>query len=132
MWRNMTDEERKYWQLMVDDVYDQFVQAVAEGRGMEIAEVKKLADGRVFTGQQALDYGLVDQLGGLRDALESAKTKAGITGLASIKDLRRKTFFDELMSSQYGSNTDAVWRMLEYERANPARHLLEAPVPKVE
>jgi protease-4 len=132
MWRNMTEEERKYWQLMVDDVYDQFVQAVAEGRSMEVAEVKKLADGRVFTGQQALDFGLVDQLGGLRDALESAKRKAGITGLATIKDLRHKTFLDEIMSSQSGTKTDAMWRMLEYERANPARHLLEAPVPRVE
>jgi len=129
MFRPMAAPERQYLQSMVNDVYDQFVRAVAEGRKLDVAYVKKLADGRVFTGQQALQYKLVDELGGLRHAIEVAKKQAGIAGPAHVRELRRKSFFEEMMGSQYGAKGDVAWRMLEYERANPARHLLEAPMP---
>jgi len=132
MWRKMSPEERTYWQGMVDDVYDQFVQAVVAGRKMEEADVKKLADGRVFTGKQAKDNNLVDELGGLRTAIEAAKKLAGIKGRVQIKELRRKSFFEEFMGPSYRTKGDVVRRILEYERANPARHLLETPLPYVE
>ncbi|MCD5401165.1 S49 family peptidase, partial [candidate division NPL-UPA2 bacterium] len=77
-WRQMTEGERELLQELVDRVYQQFVTAVAQGRGMEIEEVKRLADGRVFTGEEALELGLIDQLGGLQEAIRVAAEKAGI------------------------------------------------------
>jgi protease-4 len=135
MWRKMTAQEREYWQKMVDDVWDQFVRDVAAGRkdkGLGVEEVKKLADGRVFTGQQAAECKLVDEVGDLRTAIEAAKKRAGIRGPAHIKELRRKSLLEEMTGPQYGSKADLMWRILQYERANPARHLLEAPVPYME
>jgi protease-4 len=135
MWRKMNEQERTYWQSMVDDVYEQFVEDVAAGRkdkGLNEGQLRRLADGRVFTGKQAFDNKLVDELGGLRTAVEAAKTRAGIKGAAHLKELRRKTFFEEMMGAQSGSKADLVWRMLQYERANPARHLLEAPLTPIQ
>jgi len=70
--RDMTAEERKLLQAMIDDSYAQFVTAVAEGRQMPLEKVKQLADGRIYTGRQAQEVGLVDKLGDLRDALDAA------------------------------------------------------------
>ncbi|MCD5397459.1 signal peptide peptidase SppA [candidate division NPL-UPA2 bacterium] len=77
-WRQMTEGERELLQELVNRVYLQFVTAVAHGRGMGIEEVKELADGRVFTGEEALELGLVDRLGGLQEAIRVAAEKAGI------------------------------------------------------
>ncbi|MBO4794371.1 MAG: signal peptide peptidase SppA, partial [Deltaproteobacteria bacterium] len=68
----LSAEERKLLQEMVDNVHSQFVRAVAEGRSMPEEKVRALADGRVFSGEQAKAVGLVDQLGGLQDAVEYA------------------------------------------------------------
>ncbi len=70
--RDMTAEERKLLQTLIDDSYDQFVTVVSEGRKMPIAEVKALSDGRIYTGRQAFDVKLVDKLGDLQDALDMA------------------------------------------------------------
>ncbi len=76
--RAMTPEEHKIMQDLIDDAYGQFVQAVADGRGMTVAQVKPLADGRVYSGTQALADHLVDQLGDSRDALALAAKLGGI------------------------------------------------------
>lgn len=76
--RDMTPEERRLLQGMIDDSYEQFVAAVAEGRKMPLEKVKELADGRIYTGRQALAVGLVDKLGDLQDALDAAGLMAGI------------------------------------------------------
>jgi protease-4 len=76
--RDMTPEERKLLQGLIDDSYEQFVAAVADGRKMTVDKVKLLADGRIFTGRQAKDIGLVDRLGDLQDALDDAGDLAGI------------------------------------------------------
>ena len=78
--RPMTEDEHKLLEDMLMDVYDQFVEAVAEGRGMPIKDVKKYSDGRVFSGRQALEYGFVDALGTQSDAIERAGALAGIKG----------------------------------------------------
>ncbi|MDA8243623.1 MAG: signal peptide peptidase SppA [Elusimicrobia bacterium] len=78
MSREMTPEERRLLQGMIDDSYDQFVTAVSEGRKMPVEKVKELADGRIFTGRQAIGNGLVDKLGDLRDALDLAGDAAGL------------------------------------------------------
>jgi protease-4 len=76
--RPMTPEERAILQGMVNNFYGQFVGIVAKGRNMPEDKVKKLADGRIYTGQEAKDLGLVDEVGYLEDALQSAMDMAGI------------------------------------------------------
>lgn len=76
--RPMTEEERQMLQGMIDNVQEQFVQAVSESRSLPVAEVRKIADGRIFSGQQAKEYGLVDQLGNFSDAVMLAAELAGI------------------------------------------------------
>ena len=73
-----SDAAREAMQRQVDDVYERFLQVVAEGRAMSRDEVHAVAQGRVWTGRQALGLGLVDELGGLRRAVELAKAEAGI------------------------------------------------------
>jgi protease IV len=76
--RAMTPVERRIMQTLIDDAYGQFVAAVAAGRHMSVAAVRKLADGRVYSGDQALANGLVDQLGDSHDALMLAAKLGGI------------------------------------------------------
>ena len=76
--RPMTAEEREMLQGMIDNVQDQFVQAVSESRSLPAPEVRKIADGRIFSGQQAKEYGLVDQLGNFSDAVILAADLAGM------------------------------------------------------
>ena len=78
--RDLTPEERAYIQGVIEDIYGHFVTAVAEGRKMKVEEVRKLADGKVFTGTQALQNHLVDRLGNLPDAIREAAKLAGIKG----------------------------------------------------
>jgi protease-4 len=78
--RPLEEAERRILQGMVDDIFEQFVAAVAVGRGLEPERVRELADGRVFTGRQAQELKLVDELGDLEDAIRLA---AGLAGLES-------------------------------------------------
>ena len=78
--RPMTPEDRQILQSLIDDVHSQFVAAVAQGRGMDLEKVKALADGRIYTGRQAKDAGLVDRLGNMQDAIDVAADLAGIQG----------------------------------------------------
>ena len=76
--RGLTNTERKTLQAWVDSFYDDFVSRVAESRGLSHAEVDRVAQGRVWTGAQALERKLVDRLGGFEDALAEAKRRAGL------------------------------------------------------
>jgi protease-4 len=76
--RALTDREKTIFQSWVSSFYDDFVSRVAEGRGLSKSEVDRVAQGRVWTGAQALERRLVDRLGGLEDALAEAKRRAGI------------------------------------------------------
>ncbi len=78
--RPLTREERRLFQEMIDSVHTQFVGAVAAGRGMDLRKVRELADGRIFSGEQARAVGLVDELGGLQDAIALAADRAGLPG----------------------------------------------------
>lgn len=82
--RHMTDKERKYFQELASDIHDQFIDAVSKSRSLERNDVVKYADGRVFSGRQALAAGLIDRLGGFDDAVEEAKQRAGIKGKPRI------------------------------------------------
>lgn len=97
--RPLAPEEREILQSMVDDIFDQFVDAVAEGRKGKLTreQVLGLADGRVFTGRQALESGLIDELGNLRDSIEKAAGLAGIGDSYEIKTYRQKHPLIELL-----------------------------------
>jgi protease-4 len=108
--REMTAEDRAYWQSLIDRVHGQFMAAVADGRRLELEQVRKIADGRVVTGAEAKDLGLVDQLGNFYDAVELAKTEAKLTGEPHLVYPRdeRSRFLEELMGSAAGAMVDAV------------------------
>jgi protease-4 len=82
--REMTASEKVLLQGLIDDVYDQFVEAVSTGRNLPVAKVRALADGRIFTGRQALKAGLVDKLGGLQPAIAEAARLGGISGKPDV------------------------------------------------
>ena len=88
--RQMTDAERALLQETIDDIHAQFVEAVAEGRGMEYDAVAALADGRIFSGRQALEAGLVDRRGTLKDAVEVAGRMGGIEGEPRVQEPVRR------------------------------------------
>ncbi|OGW37358.1 MAG: multidrug transporter [Nitrospirae bacterium RBG_13_39_12] len=80
IFRGIKKEEREILQNVLDNVHEQFIKAVAEGRKMLYDDVKQIADGRIFTGEQALKAGLIDELGTLEDAIQSAAKLSGIKG----------------------------------------------------
>ncbi|PWH16651.1 MAG: signal peptide peptidase SppA [Ardenticatenia bacterium] len=96
--RSMTEEEKAAWQSIVDEAYEGFVKVVAEGRHLTIARVKALADGRVYTGRQAKELQLVDELGNLPDAIRKAGELGGITGEPEVIEYREPfDFFRQLL-----------------------------------
>ena len=98
--RTLTEREQAVLQATVDDVYNQFVDTIAEARGnlLTRAEVVELADGRIFSGKQALDSKLIDQLGNLPDAIEIAGELGGIEGKPKVLRKEKKTsLFEQLV-----------------------------------
>jgi protease-4 len=99
--RRMTEGERKLLQSVIDDTYDQFVNVLVEGRKLPKEEVLKIADGSIFTGRQARELGLVDELGDLEDAIKIAGKMGGIEGPPNIiKEMRRKISLFELLTQK--------------------------------
>lgn len=82
--RDMTKKERNLLQSVVDDVHQQFIEAIASGRGISIEEVTTIADGRIFTGRKAHALNLVDELGGLQATIDQLSDKVGIIGEPKI------------------------------------------------
>lgn len=101
--RKMTEEERALLQNVMDDVHAQFIEAVAEGRSLKIETVRPYADGRVFTGRQAKEIGLVDELGNLQDAIQRTAELAGIEGEPqTVEKQERSTLFEFLQNRFLG------------------------------
>jgi len=98
--RKMSEEEQALLQAVMDDVHRQFIDAVAEGRSMEVGAVQALADGRIFTGRQAKEAKLVDELGNLEDAIQLAADLAGIEGEPKVVEPRRRFSLRELLDSR--------------------------------
>jgi len=95
--REMTLEERRLLQQVIDSVQEQFVQAVATGRKMDRAKVAEIADGRILTGEQARKLGLVDELGNLQDTIDLAAKLVGIEGRPQVIYPRRKVTLWDLV-----------------------------------
>lgn len=99
--RSMSKKEKKYLQAVVKDVHNQFIEAVTKGRNLSKQQAKELADGRIFTGRQALDLKMVDELGGLEDAISSMGARLGIDGRPHvIQEVERETLMEWLMKNQ--------------------------------
>jgi protease-4 len=99
-YREMTDAERGYFQHIAGELHHQFIAAVAKGRKLSEADVVKVADGRIFTGEEALSLKLVDQLGNLDDAVTAAAKLAGVSGRpTTIYPRKRKRGLFDLLSS---------------------------------
>jgi len=101
--RKMSKKERAVFQQLIDDTWMQFVEAVSNGRGIPIESVKKLADGRIFSGKQALAVGLVDQLGTFEFAKGVARKAAGLSDDAKTFEFHRKKAFWERVMGDLGS-----------------------------
>jgi protease IV len=99
--RKMNEEERSLMQLVMDDVHKQFIEAVAAGRALEVADVQALADGRIYTGRQAKDAKLVDELGNLEDAIQLAADVVGIEGEPKVVEPRRRFSIRDILESQF-------------------------------
>jgi len=96
--RPITENERKYFQGLIDDMYVQFVEAVAAGRKLDLQEVRAMADGRVFTGRAAKERKLIDETGNFQDAVDLTAKLAGISGKPRlIRSVRQRvTLLDVL------------------------------------
>jgi protease-4 len=107
--RALTPPERALIQSVVSDTYQQFVQAVARGRKLPVAKVRALADGRIYSGRQAKQLGLVDKIGGLQDAVREAASRAGITGTPQVREIGRRRLLDRLLDLQSRSLVDRLY-----------------------
>jgi protease-4 len=106
--RPMKPEERQALQALLDDVYGQFVTAVAARRGLDRNTVLGFADGRIYSGQQARTLKMVDELGGLEDAIEAAGKLAGIVGKPRVIYPRRRFTLRELLLNRLGLDAAAA------------------------
>jgi len=95
--RPMTAEEEILLQEMLDQTHQQFKDAVMEGRGFKEEDIEKIATGMIFNGQQAMENGLVDSLGGLQDAIDRAADLTGLAPDPQIDELGKVGLLDELL-----------------------------------
>src|SRR5580693_6442397 len=114
--RDLTPAEQAYMQSLIDNMFGQFVQAVADGRGMKFDDVKSIANGKVWTGEQAKDMKLIDDTGDFEAAVKDTAKSVGISGEPTLvrPDKDRKTMLDLMLGdvSQYLPNTE---KMLEQQ-----------------
>lgn len=106
--RAMSAEDRAILQTVLDDVHDQFIQAVAAGRTLKVEQVRDLADGRVFTGRQAKTARLVDELGDLQDAIKLAGKMVGIAGEPRVVETHKRFSLRDLLGTVFDGKVSAL------------------------
>lgn len=109
IFRKMGKEERIILQGVLDDVHEQFIKAVSEGRNIPFDDVKNLADGRILTGKQALDAGLVDELGNLEDAIAVAAKLVGIKGEPQVVSKKERFSIIDLLIGRFPKELSDVF-----------------------
>lgn len=109
VFREMDEEEIRLLQDVMDDVHDQFINDVSESRDMPVEQVKALADGRVYTGRQALEVGLVDELGTLEDAIRVAAELAGIKGKPRVVEKEEDLSVIQMLRGELSANLPDVF-----------------------
>jgi protease-4 len=113
--REMTLEEKRIMQEVLDNVHQQFIQAVAEGRRLDRSKVAQIADGRILTGEQAKNLGLVDQLGNLQDTIDITAKLVGIKGKPNVLYPKKKLSVWELLMRDTASAIVDVLNERGYE-----------------
>lgn len=96
--RDLTPEEREIFQSIVDESYDEFVEVIVEGRGLPEERVREIADGRIYSGEQARELGLVDTFGGLDEAAEISQDLADVDRATLVRYVQPETFADTLLA----------------------------------
>jgi protease IV len=98
--RPITENERKYFQGLIDDMYVQFVEAVSSGRKLDLQDVRAMADGRVFTGKSAKERKLIDEIGNFQDAVDLTAKLAGISGKPRLmRSVRQRVTLLDLLTT---------------------------------
>jgi protease-4 len=130
LYRPVTDEEGALIQQYINKGYALFVKRVADGRGKTTAEIEQIAEGRVWTGEAALQNGLVDELGGLDKAMEAAVKAANVEGysvvsypepaslFASLMDVAKTDYLDEKLRAQLGDYYGCVQTLQRLQTAD--------------
>ncbi|AEH44031.1 signal peptide peptidase SppA, 36K type [Thermodesulfatator indicus DSM 15286] len=108
MFRPLREDEKKILYQTINDIYQQFVKAIEDSRGLKEAEIKKFADGRVFTGRAAKEFGLVDELGNLNDAIKLAAKMAGLKGYPEVVYPSKEKLWERFLVEQKLSQSLAV------------------------
>ncbi|MFA5832613.1 MAG: signal peptide peptidase SppA [Bacteroidota bacterium] len=122
--RTPNEEDKKYFQEMIDDIYDQFVSTVAKERKLEKSLVKKYADGRVFTGRKAYELRLIDTLGTYQDAIKIAAQMAEIYGTPRvIKERKREKLSDMIFGEVRSELTELKNELLNQPIVQYRYHL---------
>ena len=118
-----TEDQRAAFTRLMEDTYEDFTGKVADGRGLPLAQVQEIARGRVWTGAQALDRGLVDRIGGLRDAVEGAAELAGVDEdeAVTLRRFPRRPSPVEALQALFGMSAEGA------EAAAKLNLLMESP-----
>ena len=117
--RPLKQKERKLLQKVVDDVHDQFVQAVSSSRNISEENVRLFADGRIMTGRQALKFRLIDEFGGLEKTIETMGKKIGVVGYPSVLEEKEDIpFIDRFIKSTVSKNFN--------------QNILQTPIPRLQ
>ncbi len=123
--RHMTDEERAIFQSMADESFERFVKVIADGRDMSIEEVKKIADGRIFSGSQAIKYGLADETGRLDDTIKAMKKEHKLEN-ATVFEYETKDSFASLFGMKMNQ-----WLGNDIEKEIMTRFILDNQGPRL-
>jgi protease-4 len=113
--REMTPEEKRIMQEVLENVHQQFIQAVAEGRKLDRSKVVQIADGRIMTGEQAKNLGLVDQMGNLQDTIDITAKMVGIVGKPIVLYPKKRISIWELLMRDMASAIIDVLNEKGYE-----------------
>jgi protease-4 len=124
--REPSSDDEKILMAVIENVHDQFVRAVAQGRNMEVPRVRELADGRILSGQQAMELGLVDRMGNFQDAIDLAAEMGGIQGKPHVIYPRKRRNITDLLFEKVIATLVEKIRASNHElfyRSSPARCL---------
>jgi protease-4 len=109
IYRPLTSEEKEYLREKVKLIHDQFIKAISEERKIPIEKVKEFADGRIFTGEEALSLGLIDELGNFWDAVNEAKKLAKITEAKLVFLPKKKGFLSKILEEKGSSILESIF-----------------------
>jgi protease-4 len=126
--REMTEEEKAVWQTIIAETYEEFIEVVAQARNLSVEEARAIADGRVYTGRQALGLGLVDDVGRLNNAIAKAGELGGIEGEPRVIELESMpTLFDMMTGFQSRSQVPSLEEILGWAGAPSLQFRFIAP-----